>query len=167
METEKETFTKSKIKKIVDSCNFILSIMTNIELSVRIKYKRISHEVQTLMTIECIFAYLYAEVYNYGIVSDVLDTKSELYLRYILVASLVLSEQTAMEECLCKLPATWYRLRSFIDNLNLAHNSTDCESLSKYVSTINSAIKNLHISQFSTVKQKHWFSSILSRQESL
>lgn len=166
MRTEKETFTKTEIKKIVASCNVILSILTNIEMSVHVKYKQLSHEVHSFMTIECVFVYLYVEAYNYGIVSDVLDTRSELYLRYILVASLVLSEQTAMEECLCKLPATWKTLRSFIENLNLAHNSTDSESLTKCVSTIDSAIRNLRISQFSSEKQKHWFSSMLSRQVS-
>lgn len=156
MKQRKIAFTEGEIKETVTSCQDIILWLISTDMSVGVKYKQIDDNVRSLMTIECIFAYMYTEVGKYGNIADIIDTRNEVYARYTLAASLVFSEPKAMQECLDKLPATWIGIKNFVKDLANNENETIVETLHKSITTINKAIKSLTVMQIIQQKNKVW-----------
>lgn len=124
---------KEELQELVLSCDRILTSLVNTNLTVQVKYKQLETVVHSVMNIECLFAYLYAEVEKYGNISDVLTTKSDVYARYTLTASLVFSQPNAMFATFEKLSKAWSHVKSFIqntiENTTLQAVSNDIKSL--------------------------------------
>lgn len=124
---------KEELQELVLSCERILTSLVNTNLTVQVKYKQLETVVHSVMNIECLFAYLYAEVKKYGNISDVLTTKSDVYARYTLTASLVFSQPNAMFATFEKLSKAWSHVKSFIqntiENTTLQAVSNDIKSL--------------------------------------
>lgn len=156
MKQRRTEFTEYEIKETVTSCQNIIMWLTSTSLSDGIKYKQIDDNVRSLMTIECIFAYMYTEVGKYGNIADVIDTGNEIYARYTLAASLVFSEPKAMHECLGKLPASWISIMNFVKGLADKEDEAAVKTLNKSVTTIDNAIKDLLVMQIVQQKNEVW-----------
>jgi len=128
---------KDELQELVLSCDRILTSLVNTNLTAQVKYKQLENIINSVMNIECLFAYLYAEVEMFGNISDVLTTKSEVYARYTLTASLVFSQPNAMHASIDKLSKVWNHVKFFIQN---AIENTTLQAISDDVNYLDAAM---------------------------
>lgn len=128
---------KDELQELVLSCERILSFLVSTNLTAQVKYKQLEAVVHSIMNIECLFAYLYAEVEKYGSISDVLNTKSDVYARYTLTASMVFSQPNLMHTSIDKLPRIWNDVKFFIQN---AIDNSTLQAISKDVNALDTAM---------------------------
>lgn len=83
------------------------------------------------MSYECIFCYLYTEVYNYGDVTDVINPADDEYARYTLAASLVFPNQKQMEELFSKLSFSLEYVIGFVTTSGILYDEEASQMLSK------------------------------------
>lgn len=142
MERYDNQISKGELKEIVLSCDRLRSHIASTNLTIHMKYKQIEDVVHAIIDIECVFAYLYAEVANYGNVTDVLNTKSDVYARYTLAASLVFSRPNAIYDSIEKIPKVWSHVRLFLHNINAQEHPTS-EATNKDVDALDDAIPRI------------------------
>lgn len=128
---------KDELQELVLSCDRILTSLVNTNLTAQVKYKQLENIINSVMNIECLFAYLYAEVEMFGNISDVLTTKSEVYARYTLTASLVFSQPNAMFATTEKLSKVWSHVKSFIQN---TIGNTTLQAISNDINSLDDAM---------------------------
>lgn len=138
---------KEELQELVLSCDRIQTSLVSTKLTARVKYKQLENVIHTLMNIECLFAYLYAEVDKYGNISDVLTTQSEVYARYTLTASLVFSQPNAMHATIGKLSKVWNHVKVFIQN---AIENTTLQAISNDVNYLDAAMCLITSNQLDT-----------------
>lgn len=126
-----------ELQELILSCERILSCLVSTNLTVQVKYKQLETIVHSVMNIECLFAYLYAEVEKYGSISDILTTKSDVYARYTLTASLIFSQPYTMFATIEKLSKAWSQVRSFIQN---AIENTTLQAISNDINSLDVAM---------------------------
>lgn len=131
--------SKAELQELVLACERILSFLVSTNLTAQVKYKQLEAVVHSIMNIECLFAYLYAEVEKYGNISDVVNTKSDVYARYTLTASMVFSQPNKMHASIEKLSEVWNQVKSFLQNMNALENST-LQAISKEVNALDAAM---------------------------
>lgn len=141
--------SKAELQELVLACERILSFLVSTNLTAQVKYKQLEAVVHSIMNIECFFAYLYAEVEKYGNISDVLTTRSEVYARYTLTASLIFSQPNTMHASIEKLSKVWNKVKSFLQNMNALENST-FQAISKDVISLDAAMCLLTSNQLET-----------------
>ena len=110
---DKRLFSKEEIQGLVESCQRTVTSFISSDATISVRYNRMERIVHTVMSIECAFAYMYAEIYKYGKITEIITPDSAAYARYTLAASLVFSESSAMEKFLGKMPLAWNKIAAF------------------------------------------------------
>ena len=117
---DKRLFSKEEIKGLVESCQRTVTSFISSDATISVRYNRMERIVHTVMSIECAFAYMYAEIYKYGKITEIINPDSDAYARYTLAASLVFSESSAMEKFLGKMPLAWNKIAAFARDVGLS-----------------------------------------------
>lgn len=144
MVKEKIHFKKEEITGLIKSCQALVSWLTQVDLPKNIRYQQLNNAVNIITTFECLLAFLYAEVYKYGNIKDVINTQSEVLAKYTLAASLVFSEPRGLTDTLEKLPIAWEKVTSMLDLTGLTIDKRP-DSINKCISVITDTVKLLGI----------------------
>lgn len=140
---QNRALTKGELKATVTSCRNIISWLSSMNLSANMPYKLIDSHIRYIMTIECLFAYVYTEVDNYGTISDIIGTDTIVYARYTIAASLVFSEPKAMNDLLIKISTKWNEVMNSLKSLFHREDSDKFLLLNKHIERINTSIRKL------------------------
>lgn len=138
MEKGKDYFSKERLCCLIQACERTISLFVHSDGNINIRYVTMEKFVHTLMSYECLFGYLYAEVYKYGTITDLIDPSSDVYARYTLTASLVFTEPQAFTTFLHRLPTSWHIVEEMVEKCKKSINS---DMLSEDIATLSEAIK--------------------------
>lgn len=133
--------SKGELYSFIKSCQRLEARIIGSDKTMALSFRQLEKLVNALTTYECVFTYIYVEIFKYGKASDVIDTKSIVFAKYTLSASLVFSEPTAFKQCLDKLPASWEDIKELSAN-------NDNEDLKKDIETISKGLKAISFSDF-------------------
>lgn len=133
--------SKGELYSFIKSCQRLEARIIGSDKTTALSFRQLEKLVNALTTYECVFTYIYVEIFKYGKAADVIDTKSIVFAKYTLSASLVFSEPTAFIQCLDKLPASWEDIKELSAN-------NDNEYLKKDIETISKGLKAISFSDF-------------------
>lgn len=132
-------FTKIATKDLVESCQGLIAWFAELDASTGISYKQMSSIINSIMSCECLFAYLYTEEYKYGNISDIIDTRSEDFAKYTLAASLVFSEPNGLVKSMRKLTSLWEYIINLLEESGLTYDKRP-DHVNKSIDTIAGAV---------------------------
>lgn len=135
-------FTKKATKSLVKSCQGLIAWFAELDTSAGISYKQMSYVINSIMSCESVFAYLYTEEYKYGNIADVINTSSEDFAKYTLAASLVFTETNGLKKSIKKLPSLWNNITNVLEEAGLDYNKRPDE-INKSIDSIDYAVKIL------------------------
>lgn len=141
MKTNQYIFEKEQLRDIVLSCRQLTSMIVDSGTAANMKYKEMDKFVNSMISYECFFAYMYSEVYGYGQITDIMDTNSKDYAKYIIAASLVFTERKAVETFLKRMPYSWNKSKNFM--LKMSYHNRAYEDIVNSIRTLTEAIAQL------------------------
>lgn len=139
MEKGKGYFSKERLCALIQACERTISLFIHSDASMNIHYTTMEKFVHTLMSYECLFGYLYAEVYKYGTITDVINPGSDVYARYTLTASLVFTEPQAFTTFLHRLPTSWHVVENMVERCKMSINN---DMLFEDIAILSEAVKS-------------------------
>ncbi len=131
---------------MVKSCQSLILWLGELDSSAGISYKQMSAVINSIMSCESVFAYLYTEDYKYGNIADIMDTRSEDFAKYTLAASLVFSEPNGLTKSINKLPSLWENITCVLEGAGLNSNKRP-NDVNKSIDSIAEAIITLSSNQ--------------------
>lgn len=135
-------FTKNTTKNLVKFCQGLITWFAELDTSAGISYKQMSYVINSIMSCESVFAYLYTEEYKYGNIADIIDTRSEDFAKYTLAASLVFSEPNGLKKSIKKLSSLWNNITNVLEDTGLDYNKRPDE-INKAIDSIVDAVNIL------------------------
>ena len=78
---DKRLFSKEEIQGLVESCQRTVTSFISSDATISVRYNRMERIVHTVMSIECAFAYMYAEIYKYGKITEIINTILDMMLK--------------------------------------------------------------------------------------
>lgn len=141
MKIRRYLFEKKQLRGIVLSCRRLTSMVVDSDAAINVRYREMDEFVNSMISYECFFAYMYAEIYDYGQITDVMDTNSKDYARYTLAASLVFTEKNAVEAFVRKMPYSWEKSKNFLQKTLYNRKAYNC--IENSIRTLTDAIDKL------------------------
>lgn len=135
-------FTKTETTYLVSSCQELINWLEELDTSSGFSYKQMTSVINSIMSCESVFAYLYTEDYKYGNISDIIDTRSEDFAKYTLAASLVFSEPNGLKKSIEKLSSLWNNITNVLEDVGLDYNKRPDE-INKAMDSIADAVNIL------------------------
>lgn len=135
-------FKKNEAVDMIKSCQRLIMWLGELDSSAGISYKQMSTVINSIMSCESVFAYLYTEEYKYGKIADIMDTRSEDFAKYTLAASLVFSEPNGLKLSIRKLPSLWKNITDILKGAGLEDNMRP-EGISNSIDSIANAVNIL------------------------
>lgn len=114
MDQHQFVFDRQELRDIVRACEDMRKGLVNSKATTSVSYKEMDAVVNSLLSYECLFAYLFGEVFHYGKASDLLNPKDEVFAKYTLSASLVFSEPDAQHASIIKMIDSWGKVKVFL-----------------------------------------------------
>ncbi len=103
-------FSKTELSQLVAACSKLAALLLECDAALFVGYAAVERAVRGIEAVQCMLAYLYAEQYNYGKVTELIAPTGQLLGKYTMLASLVFTEPQAMVAYLTQLPASWQRV---------------------------------------------------------
>lgn len=139
-------FKKNEASDMIKSCQSLILWLGELDSSSGISYKQMSAVINSIMSCESVFAYLYTEEYKYGNIAEIMDTRSEDFAKYTLAASLVFSEPNGLTKSIQKLSSLWENIASVLEEAGLGSNKRP-NNINKSIDAISDAIITLSSNQ--------------------
>lgn len=132
MAEETIVFTKDELVSTIDACRRLAVRLTDDDTPERMGFRQTERILDCLSAYQCLFAYLYAEVYDYGNVTDVISPRSPVFAKYTLTASLVLSEPQPCRAFMAKARNSWKDIEP-----QLQTSTDDVAAISKAIASLS------------------------------